>query len=72
MKKHSRQNSNSALLLCSELLLELFFFFNLIQTLLLFKHESKFTEVYKSIGLKLSELNSHWIYFFLRKVDSIL
>lgn len=31
----------------------------LIQTLLLFKHESKFTEVYKSIGFKLSELNSH-------------
>lgn len=44
----------------------------LIQTLLLSKHESKFIEVYKSMGFKLSELNSYWIYFFLRKVDSIL
>ena len=44
----------------------------LIQTLLLSKHESKFIEVYKSMGFKLSELNSHRIYFFLRKVNSIL
>lgn len=44
----------------------------LIQTLLLSRHESKLIDIYKSVSFKLSELNSHWIYFFLRKVDSIL